>query len=58
MTLPFDIARCPGTEAEVCRDCRRREPGDVIQWKIMPPVEFEGECKDKIERITTTKNGD
>lgn len=26
MTLPYDIARCPGTTHPLCSQCRRREP--------------------------------
>lgn len=30
MTLPYDIARCSGTDAPICQTCRRREPGDPV----------------------------
>lgn len=39
MTLSHDIARCPGTAANLCATCRRREPGRP-EWQvtILPAV--------------------
>lgn len=50
MTLPFDISRCDGQEAApICRQCRRREPGDTnFQWYVVPAVE-NGECENFID---------
>lgn len=49
MTLPYDIARCFGTTDELCKKCRRREPGDpVVQWYVNPAIEG-GQCENFIE---------
>ncbi len=46
MTLPYDIARCPGTTHPTCQYCRRREPGSNLQWLIAPPIEImSGNCE-------------
>ena len=54
MTLPFDIARCPGTPADLCQQCRRTEPGSERQSYIAPQfgygMEGEHECPNYIER--------
>ena len=44
MTLPYDVARCRGTDHAACRDCRRREPGRA-EWQtcIKPPIK-DGRC--------------
>lgn len=43
MTLPFDIARCPGMTAAQCQTCRRREPGrDYWQAYISPAWAIQG----------------
>lgn len=59
MTLPYDIARCPGTTHQNCIDCRRREPGRT-EWQsvIEPAIWIDGVCKNKIEPepIKTTKD--
>lgn len=44
MTLPYDVARCRGTDHAACSDCRRREPGRA-EWQtcIEPPIQ-DGRC--------------
>ena len=49
MTLPYDYARCSGTDKPECRDCLRRDPGRDIWWWVMTPPEFEEKCALKIE---------
>ena len=45
MTLPFDVARCPGTTAGLCAVCRRREAGrEYWQLFVMPEISLAGEC--------------
>ena len=48
--LPYDIARCSGTDAALCRMCRRREPGN-IQWQgyIAPAYDDVTGCEHLIE---------
>lgn len=44
--LPYDTARCPGTDHAICQPCRRLEPGHP-QWQvtIAPPIDkAAGEC--------------
>lgn len=57
MILPYDIARCSGTDHAACSDCRRREPGRA-EWQtcIEPPIEH-GRCDAYIPPVwrTTTK---
>ncbi len=53
MTLPYDTARCPGTDHAICQLCRRREPGHH-QWQvtIAPPIDrATGECSSFIAPI-------
>lgn len=46
MTLPNDIARCPGFGSDAegwrdgCEDCQRRTAGggDYVAWMIPPPL--------------------
>ena len=53
MTLPYDYARCTGTDRPECQDCRRREPGrDVWQVVITIPPDFEEKCPLKIEGVS------
>lgn len=33
MTLPYDVARCFGTDVPLCRSCRRTEPGRDV-WQV------------------------
>lgn len=33
MNLPYDVARCFGTDAPLCRTCRRTEPGRGV-WQV------------------------
>ena len=60
MSLPYDIARCHGTDHPVCSDCRRREPGRA-EWPtyIKPPVDVvdDSQCEFYIPPAsrTTTK---
>lgn len=54
MTLPFDIARCPGNGSPICEQCRRREPGDEWQWYIAPQATGDG-CKNLIEAERDTQ---
>ena len=50
MTLPYDYARCVGTDRPECSDCRRREPGrDVWQAVMTIPPDFDEKCPLKIE---------
>ena len=56
MTLPFDVARCPGTTAGLCAVCRRREAGrEYWQLFVMPEISLAGECANFIdpERVST-----
>ena len=48
MTLPYDIARCPGTDDPRCASCRRREPGRP-EWQtyIAPRITNAG-CRHRI----------
>ena len=55
MTLPHDIARCPGVGSDAdgwregCEDCRRRtEPGGRVQMSPPPIVVFE--CEYRLEK--------
>jgi len=47
MTLPFDIARCPGNGSPICEQCARREPGNEWQWYI-EPMACDGACEHAI----------
>jgi hypothetical protein len=48
--LKSDVSRCGGTNASICSDCRRKEPGvGVHQW-YMAPEEKDGDCDYKIEK--------
>lgn len=47
MTLPFDIARCPGNGSPICEQCTRREPGNEWQWYI-EPMACDGACEHAI----------
>lgn len=42
MTLPNDIARCRGDNADECKSCARREAAqqapDWRAWWIVPPI--------------------
>jgi len=58
MTLPADVARCPGREIPFgvsyddpeCQTCARAKPtGNEFQW-WMAAVEFKGECPSKINQ--------
>lgn len=56
MSLPYDIARCEGVQAEGhwrrgCKDClRRTSPGDSVrQLYIVPPAIVVFECESRIE---------
>lgn len=56
MTLPNDIARCPGVGSEEegwregCEDCQRRTaPRDVQSWGVIPPAIIVFECEYRIE---------
>lgn len=54
MTLPFDTARCFGTDHPDCDNCRRKEPGHPThQWYTVPPDNLKlGEsCESQIPRI-------
>lgn len=50
MTLPYDYARCVGTDRPECQDCRRREPGRDMWQAVMtiPPETEDGKCPMKI----------
>ena len=53
MNLPFDIARCGGTTAPLCQQCRRREPGrDYWQTYIEPKWNTAG-CENYIGSVIT-----
>jgi len=48
MGLPYDIARCKGTQHPLCQACRRREPGHPERQPYMaPPIEH-GYCVHRI----------
>ena len=52
-TLPYDYARCTGTDRPECQDCRRREPGrDENRWMMMPPEFEQKKCPMKIEGVS------
>lgn len=36
--LPFDVARCQGKNAPLCRKCRRREPGRQTEQNMIAPA--------------------
>ncbi len=38
MTLPYDIARCKGMNAPLCRRCLRTEPGNPTRQLMIPPA--------------------
>lgn len=41
MGLPFDVARCAGVGAALCKLCRRTEAGDPErQWHVAPEYRF------------------
>lgn len=47
--LPFDVARCNGSEDEhifesICHDCRRREPGNPERQVQMAPQAASTPC--------------
>lgn len=56
MTLPADVARCPGywedgELREGCDDCLRRtspSPTDLVVW-MAPPILVVFECESRIE---------
>lgn len=45
MTLAYDYARCNGTEEDLCRTCRRREPGHAFYQAYMAPPIKRGNCE-------------
>ena len=49
MTLPFDAARCPGNGESICEHCRRREPGNELQWYVEPRASERG-CENALRR--------
>jgi hypothetical protein len=52
MTLPYDISRCSGTDNDLCKSCRRTEPGCEYRQSFfrVPPIdENSGECAMLIE---------
>ena len=51
-TLPYDYARCVGTDRPECQDCRRRDPGRDVWQAVMMPPEFEEKCPLKIEGVS------
>lgn len=51
MTLPHDIARCPGTTAPLCQSCRRREPGRVEWQAYVEPRWSTAGCPHYIAKI-------
>jgi hypothetical protein len=56
VTLPYDIARCPGVPgSSMCDTCRRKEPGDPVRQVYMaPPEAFVsgcGPCERRIEKV-------
>jgi hypothetical protein len=56
MTLPFDIARCAGTTAPLCQQCRRREPGDKYQWHVGAEI-VGSSCRNYIPLLPVTTSG-
>lgn len=55
-TLPFDYARCNGTQHDTCKDCRRKEPGHpTYQSYMSPPITQDGACRYRIAPVTTTQ---
>lgn len=56
MTLPYDIARCPGTVSSVCKDCRRKEAGHPTRQNTITPdpnALRKNTCYNKIPKETT-----
>lgn len=43
-TLPFDIERCPGNTSELCKTCRRKEPGCPHWQSYGPATAADGKC--------------
>lgn len=46
--LPFDYARCNGTTADLCKTCRRREPGHPKWQPFIAPSATSDGCKNHI----------
>lgn len=46
MSLSYDIHRCSGNGQAVCKNCRRREPGDPVQQWAISPAANECGCVD------------
>ena len=44
MTLPYDVARCPGLHNKLCDTCRRREPGSPDRQVYIGPRWGKVEC--------------
>jgi hypothetical protein len=63
MSLPADVARCPGVKAdgdwrEGCEDCQRRTDRTGLQsWHVMPPKIIVFECEYRIPPETTQPGG-
>ncbi len=56
LTLPYDIARCPGTVSSVCKDCRRKEAGHPTRQNTITPdpnALLKNTCYNKIPKETT-----
>ena len=52
MSLPADVARCPGKGAEECENCRRREPG-IGEWQVYMAAPEMVPCEARIEPPTS-----
>jgi len=51
MSLPYDISRCSGTPAPLCKDCQRRTSPGRPEWQsYIPPANYSGnECENYIK---------
>jgi hypothetical protein len=51
MTLPYDIARCPGNGSQICYRCRRREPGRDYWQPLVGPMASGEQCPNLITEV-------
>lgn len=56
MTLPYDIARCPGTTAPLCQSCRRTEPGRAEWQAYVAPRVTQAGCRHRIAAVPAVEN--
>lgn len=55
MTLPNDVARCKGDQADECQSCARRvaaqQPARWTTWWMVPPVKRPCEYRIELEEV-------